>query len=323
MATFTEGERLVLADSIEILERLDSPFSEVVKARTKDLEMLAQIVERAPSPNIDLFNRSEGRNFDSLAKKLSSQGGLAHVVNLPAKAVLGHGFIVSKLHLFGMLLKLLNTYPELEKCRPMVEQEYHDLLFTLMAEDLYTALLTDQEVGEEWVFKAVHELIMMWDHRTSDYLERFALAIRELWQARHTVVPVLGTLLGTVEIMRLNGLLSPVWSDFLAKRSSVEGFPHALEEFIFGLDYEELVVLRQKMAEKKLNLVSREQAWQLLDKEEVSEDNSNPALELYRSYMNRQQNAKLRRYRGAPGPKRSLEELFVIYLLSSPEKNSN
>ena len=319
MATFTEGESRVLANSIEILEELDSPFSEVIKSRTEDLEVLAQIIERAPSPNTDLFNRTEGRNFDSLAKKLSSQG-LAHVVNLPAKAVLGHGFIVSKLHLFGMLIKLLATYPELEQCRPMVEQEYTDLLFTLMAEDLYTALLTDQEGGEEWVTKAVHELIMMWDRRTSDYLERFALAIRELWQARHTVVPVLGTLLGTVEIMRLNGLLSPVWSDFLATQSSAEGFAYALEEFMFGLDYEELVMLRKKMKEEKLNLISREQAWQLLGKEEISEESNNAALELYRSYMNRQQNAKIRRFREAPGPKRSLEELFVIYLLSSPEK---
>ncbi|MFA7539461.1 MAG: hypothetical protein WCY52_03165, partial [Sphaerochaetaceae bacterium] len=82
MATFTEGERRVLANSIEILEELDSPFSEVIKSRTEDLEVLAQIIERAPSPNTDLFNRTEGRNFDSLAKKLSSQG-LAHVVNLP------------------------------------------------------------------------------------------------------------------------------------------------------------------------------------------------------------------------------------------------
>ncbi len=111
-----------------------------------------------------------------------------------------------------------------------------------------------------------------------------------------------------------------MWSDFLATQSSAEGFAYALEEFIFGLDYEELVMLRKKMKEEKLNLISREQAWQLLGKEEISEESNNAALELYRSYMNRQQNAKIRRFREAPGPKRSLEELFVIYLLSSPEK---
>ncbi|MFA5468724.1 MAG: hypothetical protein WC224_06675, partial [Sphaerochaetaceae bacterium] len=276
MATFTEGESRVLLDSIAVLEQLNSPFTAVVKSRTKDLETLAQIVERAPSPNTDLFNHSEGRTFDSLVHKLSSQG-LSHVVNLPTKAVLGHGFIVSKLHLFGMLLKLLKSHEELEVCRERIEREYHDLLFTLMAEDLYTALINEQDIDEPWAKKAVHELIMMWDRRTSDYLEQFAYAIRELWQARHTVVPVLGTLLGTMEVMRLNGLLSPVWSDFLTHLFSAEGFANALEEFIFDLDYEEIVELRQRMREENLNLVSREQAWVLLEKEQGAE-NVNAAL---------------------------------------------
>ncbi|MFA5468885.1 MAG: hypothetical protein WC224_07525, partial [Sphaerochaetaceae bacterium] len=85
------------------------------------------------------------------------------------------------------------------------------------------------------------------------------------------------------------------------------------------LDYEEIVELRQRMREENLNLVSREQAWVLLEKEQGAE-NVNAALELYRSYMRRQQNAKARRIRASVGPKRSLEEYFVIYLLSFGEK---
>lgn len=318
MVTFTKGEMQVLDESIQILRLLDSPFASIVESQSKDLEQLAGIVDRAPSPNIDLFHLADARNFETLARKLSSQG-LNHVVNLPTKAVLGHGFTVSKLHLFGLLIKLLETIKELEPCRKGIEQEYHDLLFTLMAEDLYTALISEQDIDAPWVQPAVHELIMMWDHRTSGYLETFALAIRELWQARHSIVPVLGTLLGTMEIMRLNTLLPPVWVDFLSNISNQNGIAHALEEFIFDLRYEELITLRSRMVMEGIQVVDRTTAWQMLGKSETQAPQLDPALALYKSYMNRQQAAKIRMYRNDMGPNRSLEEFFVIYLLSSTD----
>jgi len=188
-----------------------------------------------------------------------------------------------------------------------------------MAEDLYTALISEQDIDAPWSQAAVHELITMWDHRTSGYLETFALAIRELWQARHTIVPVLGTLLGTMEIMRLNTLLPSVWIDFLSDQSNVNGVAHALEEFIFDLRYEELTTLRSQMVKDGLRVVDRKTAWNMLNKEDTHGIQLDPALALYKSYMNRQQAAKIRMYRNDMGPKRSLEEFFVIHLLSSDE----
>jgi hypothetical protein len=314
--TFTKDELCVLNTCIRILRKEDSPFITIVESRVADLEQLAAIVDRAPSPTIDLFHESSERSITTLAEKLCSQG-LDHIINLPSKAVLGHGFTVAKLHVFGLLAKLSRSENSLISLREDIDKEYNDLLFTLMAEDLYTSLVSKQDSHSPWVQEAAHELIRMWDHRTSGYLETFALAIRELWHVRHAIVPVLGTLLGTMEIMRLNAMLPPVWLDFMSSASDSDAMVYALEEFIFDLRFEELTLLRERMLAEHITIIDRNAAWLLLGKHEANAVEVNPALALYKSFMDRQQMAKKRVIRGDVGPKRSLEEYFVIYLISS------
>ncbi|MGI6439563.1 MAG: hypothetical protein ACOX0W_04750 [Sphaerochaetaceae bacterium] len=315
MVTFTEQEKKVLDDCIRTLHRLDSPFASIVSSRVRDVEQLAEIVDRAPSPNTDLFHKKKGRNKDTLAKKLLKHG-LGHVVDLPTKTVLGHGLTVSKLHLFGLLMKLISTGEELGEYKETIEKEYNDLLFKLMAEDLYTSIVSDQKIDARWVTKAAHELITMWDLRTSEYVESFGLALRDLWKARHTLVPVLGTLLGTIEIMKISALLPPIWIDFLVHAAENEEIGFSLEEFLFDLRYEELALLRLKMAEMNVGVIDRNTAYEMVGKSEPTHNELHVALDLYKSFMGRQHTAKMRSYRDEEGPKRSLEEYFVIYLLS-------
>ena len=291
MVTFTDAEKSVLDTCLRILEKEKSSFATIVGDRIKDIEQIATIVDRAPSPNTDLLQSRNARTSDSLADKLIKHG-LNHVVNLPAKAVLGHGLTVSKLHLFGLLMKLVDTVDYLDICKARIERQYNDLLFTLMAEDLYTALISDADLDTPWLKEAVHELITMWDRRTSGYLETFALAIRDLWAARHTIVPVLGTLLGTVEIMRISAMLPDLWSDFLAQVSQYEEFVYSLEAFLFDLTYEELVDLRTQMSEEGIRAIDRNTSLLMLGKKESSEVEASAALALYRSYMSRQALAK-------------------------------
>jgi hypothetical protein len=316
MVTFTDEEERVLDRCIQLLRGEGSSFASIVETQVLDLKKLAEIVDRAPSPKTDLLHEQDSRSVETLVRKLSDRG-LEHIVNLPTKAVLGHGFTVMKLHVFGLLSKLSRTLDSLSESREEIEKEYNDLLFTIMAEDLYTSLVSKEDSNETWVHDAAHELITMWDMRTSGYLETFALAIRELWHVRHAIVPVLGTLLGTMEVMRLNVMLPPVWLDFMANSANSEGVVDALEEFIFDLSYEELAILRDRMERESISVIDRNAAWLMLGKHESPAVEANAALALYNSYMDRQEKAKERIIKGSRGPKRSLEEYFVIYLLSS------
>lgn len=322
--TFSREELQLLKDVKRILKETNSALAAVVKRQAEDLELLAAIVNRAPSPTRNLLDELGQRDLNSLTLKMVNQG-VDQVVNQPAKAVLGRGFTVSKLHLFGLLSKLTNSEESLFTYRWEVEEMYSDILFTLLAEDLYSSILANSDAEDPWVKGAAKELVEMWDYRTSANKEAFAPHIRTLWRARQTIVPVLGTLMGTIELMRLSSNLPEVWLSYLSATASEIGTTYALEEFLFDLSYEQIVKLRSYMAKERLAAISRQSAGEILERLHLdtasAENNLNTptesqGMQLYRSFLRRNQRAMIRRYRQSEGPFRTLEEYFVIYLLT-------
>jgi len=138
--------------------------------------------------------------------------GVEEVVNLPVRASIGRTFMVAKLHLFGFLLNVVAKQGYLSD-----EQEeeilscYHSILFALMAEDLYITIISDANGQESWAKRATHDLVMMWEERSAVSTIAFAPLLQELWDARHLLIPVLGTLMGTVELLQLSMGLSRTW----------------------------------------------------------------------------------------------------------------
>ncbi len=318
MITFTDAEQRVLDTFVSILKEHNSPSTQLVEFQVKQVRDLALLVDEASSPSKDLLDLGEKRNIDSLVEKICSQG-LSHAIDIPSKAHLGHAFILLKLHLFGLLLKICPSIDELAFLTKEVEDEYNDLVFILMAEDLYSNILSQKKIEKEPLREAARELVYLWDKRTSGYLSTFASSIRQLWQARNTLVPVLGTLLGTMEIMKLSSNVPKVWFDFLMNINSNIEAAYALEEFLFDLTYEELKELRKYMKKENIRVINRSSAHHILDKEEVKEKDRYSALALYKSFKERQHVATVRSYKESSGPKMALEEYFVLYLLKSDE----
>lgn len=326
--TFIRNETHLLDDFERILRQKDPPLADTLRTLRDDIETLASIVSRSPSPTRDLLEKGGVRNLESLAGKLCDRG-VDQVVDLPAKAVLGNGFTVSKLHLFGLLFKLTLTIADLEKYRPQTEQIHTEILFDLMAENLYSTILTNSTPNDIWAPRAARELIHLWDYRTSPNCGAFAPAIQELWRARYTIVPVLGTLLGTFELMRLSAQLPAVWLSFLSQpESPLMGM--ALEEFLFDLDFEDILWLRAYMADHGLSAVDRKTAFSILESQRApkssntlgvafSPEAESGGMQLYRSYLKRQKMARSRQLKALPGPYRTLEELFVTYLFTLRE----
>ena len=324
IATFTSVELHMLQEFVRVLEEFSPSLAEEVEKRKIDLELLAGVVSRSPSPMRDIFKESDRRDLQSLTRKMVNQG-LDQVVNLPAKAVLGRGFTVSKLHFFGLVRKLAATSHLLEGFREDLEDVYNNILFTLMAEDLYANILSNSEESDPWVARSARELVLMWDFRTSPNKQVFAPYITDLWNARRTLVPVLGTLLGTMELMRISSQLPDVWLSFLGLPDEDLSLNNALEEFLFDLSYEQISSLRSYMAQQKVAAVSRETARKILLDLHATVENENGfvngnsdslGMQLYRSFLWRQRNARSRRCQGRPGPTKTLEEHFVMYLMS-------
>lgn len=322
ISTFTQTESDLLDQYEVILGKSSTTLCSHLQALRSDVTLLSEIANRSPSPSLDFHGQVDSRSWRTLAEKLKNQG-IDAVVNLPVKAVVGRSFLVSKLHLFGFLDKVSPTHPSLSHLLPDVVDTYHHILFDLMAEDLYVSVISESKGGEVWLHRATEELIRMWDYRTSVNRSEFAPNLRKLWIARHTIVPVLGTLMGTVELMRLSFGLSSVWHSFIISEAKKEGMTHALEEYLFSLSYEQIQLLREHMREQGLSAISRGQAHELLLEcgESVFEKGEgSSAIQLYRSFLQRQSLAKGRRLTGSNGPHRSLEEYFLIYLWEVEER---
>ncbi|MEA4858886.1 MAG: hypothetical protein VB127_00270 [Sphaerochaeta sp.] len=311
---FSSPERLLIHLCQTMLESSQPALAGLLSTKVQDLELLASIVGRSSSLTSDLGLSKEVRSLGTLAQKLINQG-IEEVVNLPTKASLGRSFTVSKLHLFGFLLKI----PSLQEHAPSLLARYHAILFSLMAEDLYISIIAESNGEEHWAEQATKELLYMWEERGSAQSDLFAPALQQLWEVRHSVVPVLGTLMGTVELLQLSFRLPPSWTEFLSLRGSDIQVVHALNEFLFSLSFEQLKSLQRVMNEKQLKSVSREDAKRLLNLRpsqllEGGDEGELSAIRLYRSFLRRNDLARIRRDAGRSGPHRTLEQQLLLFL---------
>ena len=263
ISTFTKSESDLLDRCEVILGESSKTLFSHIQALRSDVKLLSEIANRSPSPNLDFNGQPDGRSWRTLSEKLKNQG-IDAVVNLPVKAVVGRSFLVSKLHFFGFLEKISHEQSSLSLLHQALEDRYHNTLFDLMADDLYISVISESKGDEIWLHRATEELIKMWDYRTSVNKSEFAPNLRKLRIVRHTIVPVLGTLIGTIELMRLSFGLSSVWHSFIISQAKIEGMTHVMEEYLFSLSYEQIQILRGYMHDQGVSAISRVQARKLL-----------------------------------------------------------
>lgn len=188
-----------------------------------------------------------------------------------------------------------------------------------MAEDLYISIIGDSAGDEAWVGKASRELITMWENRLPAEIGVFAPLLQQLWEARNSLVPMLGTLLGTVELLQLSMQLDQRWHVFLEEQGSQDVVVYALNEFLFSLSYEQQRKLETLMDSHKESVVSRSEAAELLNlrpdqRLEGPGEDTLPVVRLYRSFLRRNALARMRRETDRKGPHRTLEQYLLLHL---------
>lgn len=330
LLVFSENEESLINEILEFLNRRNSPFCSLLRQRKSDLEVLAAVVQRSPALIKEMNLFGESRNRETLIKKINGKR-IDQVVNMPTKVILGFGFTVSHLHFWGFLVKLTFKFPELEALLEPVEEAYTDVLFSLMAEELYRSLLSNK-VSEDRISEFVsNELIELWENRFENKTQFFAPYIRDLWEARQKIVPVLGTLAGVMELMRLSSLLSPIWTDFLEwYYTNFNDKGEALEEFLFDLRFEEIFLLRNYMKENLISAVDRNSGTEIIAnllkespgrlRDRQHRYKQPQALQLYQSFLRRRQDGMNRQRDNEPGPYQTLEELFLLFLVTADKK---
>jgi hypothetical protein len=227
---------------------------------------------------------------------------------------MARSFMVAKFQVFSLLFLLVQDNNEFY--HPL-RRVIFSVVYTLMTEDVYFSCLEDPGFNQEIKNHIADDLITLWDSGTAPRSVRHLPALEALWTARDSAPPAFGTMNGSSELLRITIDLEDDWKDFLVDQSSVNETRWALEEFLFGLSFEEIHEVRSRLAKFGVSAVGHDEVRSYLG--------SQPAYEIvtgsdfraiYDFFVDRRDAALFRKKTSAPGPYRTLEEIYIKYRIA-------
>ncbi|MBN1243413.1 MAG: hypothetical protein JXA15_11995 [Spirochaetales bacterium] len=313
---WTQAERELL-DFVKL--RLDR------EGRNGDLEALGDNLEAlrlqadalALYPGITEWSRisGSGRNVDTLVAALGERYHDDDVFVMPTKALLGRTFELSRINLLALVRRLFGPSDAAQESRVAVESAMLSRLLAVMTEDVLLEILGDAQ-DRELRMRAAHVLARIWDRRLEAVGHPFIPELATMWLMRRDLIPVFGTLLGTQEYITLYLTVDAVCQEYIERAAGDPGEAAALEEFLFGLPYEELERVKLYLEHTGTASIGLSDIKRVLGKESIYlSDRGEDPLELYRFYNYRRKRAARRKHGGGPGPIRTFEENFMRFLL--------
>lgn len=315
--SYTESEIELIS---QIKERIQNEehreVNEVLTSMEENIRHLTQAFLGYPSI---LSLRESGDDHQSVQTLIETLfgGGIDHTVFLPTKVTVGRSFMIAKFNLFGYLRKLSDRVEAIKPFQDELQLHWESVIFSLLLEDVYQVIIERGEYDTDIRRQAAMDLIHFWEHRFDHNVTEYAPILVKLWSVRRRIVPVFGTMLGTIELMRLSGVLPRRWYDFLDSHAEEEDLQHALEEFIFGLAYEDLCRVREDMQKRKISVIDREELGRMQGIDLSADDVSKiDPREMYRFYQERTKRANSRKDYDLPGPRRTVEELLLVHMIA-------
>ena len=309
-----ETESKLVSEAVSLLIARGSSEAERVERRFNDLVALGSAVSRFPSVRGSQKLGSVSWGPDTLEAALCSMSGTSRLLHTPTRVVAGRSFLVAKVH----ALSLASLSVSFE--RSMSDRFRSCILgvvFSLLAEDVYLSGLDDKEYTDDKRAALASDLVRLWDNRRDPRAVAHVPALTELWAARDAQVPVFGTMEGASELTRLSFDMGHAWFSFVAERLRDAETLMALEEFLFGLSYEEILLVRSRMASLEFTSADVHQVRSLLgEKTSYSAVDGEDPRAMYEFYAERRNASRARAWAGVPGPRRTLEELYLSYLIS-------
>lgn len=298
------------------LRTIDPAMYATCRLMESELGNLSRVFCSYPSILDNQHFGDEIHSVDTLIERLF-RDGCDHTVLLPTKVMVGRTFTVAKFNFFGFLRKVCARYGALAEYEEEIQALWEHLLFSLLIEDVYQVIIERNGFySPELRREAALELIHLWEYRFDQTVTEYAPAVVELWRARLQIAPVFGTMMGTMELMRLSSLLSERWYHFLDELGENREVQQSLEEFVFGIVHEEVCLVRETMERRGITTVNRESLQEMLSQEVPLEPiQGDDPREMYRFYHRRSRRILRRRIAGNEGPQRTLEEILLVFLV--------
>jgi len=316
---FDASEKVTVQEALEALGMANSPQLEVIIGALDRLAKAADIVRTSPSVQRSFHGMLA--SSESLVELLCRLPDYDLDLHIPTKAVLGQAYLIAKINFFkglGYALESALCSPELIE---RVQHEAGQSIYTKLAEELFLSIVTDPHGQPKVKARAARALFDVWENRLTAEIDDFAPVLEGVWVARNRVRPVMGTLRGTHEFLRLlAGTSDHTFFDHFTTDHVAEEEVQAFEEFLFGISHEEIVKLRQHLeAQPTTGAISNEDARGILGRSKESWVPLGGPQDFYSSYKKRKVKANYRVLTGAPGPKKTAEEYVMIAFLEQDD----
>jgi hypothetical protein len=314
MLELNTEEKVLIEKIRENLESQNYEESRLVIQRFNCLDALGLSISQFPSVRESQKLRGIQRSEEQLLEALCSFASFTHLLHIPARVVASRAYLVAKYQAFSLLNILMAGKDEFY--RPL-RKEILTVIHTLMAEEVYFSCLDDPEFSQEIKIKLAHDLISLWDSGTDPRSVRYLPALDALWTARDSSPPAFGTMNATSELLRITIDMGEDWQEFLTANVSADETKWALEEFLFGLSYEEIASVRLRLLKLGISAVGHDEIHSFLgSKPAYGIINSSDFRAMYDFYVDRRDAARFRQRLGNTGPCRTLEEIYLKYQIA-------
>ena len=319
----TTKQKELIQQVMPHIKAIDPEKAENFQERLDSLELLAQAVARFPS----LLERHEliggMRTPTSLIDSLiDHQDAGDAILQLPSKAMLGKGLLVAKMHTFSTFAKYTHHIPELKPFSKAFDTETVSSMYSLLIEDVYLNLIRDttqpMDFRREWALS----LLLLWEHWNDQGSAQVAPVLESVWMARRKLAPAFGTMMGTSELLLISMQMDDQWIAFIKQKLSDPGVSQAMEEFLFGISFEQINTLRTILKEKGIPAIGRDEVSKFLG-EHVKSDAGLDYRDFYAKYTVRRDNARSRTRLKLNGPHKTLEDYFIQFVTEQNKEKQN
>lgn len=321
---FSPKEGITVKTLMDIIRQKDPERADIFEDRIKDLEHLAISVDRFPSllerHELAGGTRTPTTLIDSLIKHQNTGDSTLH---LPSKAILGKGFLVAKMHTLSSISKYAARIEGCEKMAADLSNDTVLAMFSLLAEDVYLNLISDETQPMDFRRSWALSLLLLWEHWNDQNIENVAPVLANVWRARRKLAPAFGTMMGTSELLLISMQMDEQWIAFIKQKMGEQGVSQAMEEFLFGISYEQIGTLRSILRNKGIAAIGRDEVSKFLG-EHVKADAGLDYRDFYTMYTIRRDNARSRARLKLEGPHKTLEDYFIQFVTElNNEKQNN
>lgn len=314
---FSESEKLVVDRIRNKIKKMgyDEDHGSV-ESTCYSLTTMADLISTYPSILDSQSLGDNSRSVETLVRTLCSSRNLDLLLHTPTKAVLGRSFTIAKINFFLLLSYLCRDTSELCEHKPEINKIISLNIFAVMAEDVFISIVSDINIPITVRESAGLLLTRIWENRIFLGANDFAPILTELWERRKNFFPSYGTMAGVTEITTFCRRNNSLWLNFFEDDEFNDDRLESLKEYLMGLSFEEIRSIELYMQDHGIQVLDQTGISKILDSagEYFMKDYNDPR-EIYHFYTRRKENSDFREKSQIPGPKKTIEEYIMCYLL--------